>query len=113
MDVNFVFNEAAAATPIYIEQVFAEKPAGGMVANPDADYPPSTAVYYDSNDKLFHCIAKETTSPAGTPVYVLGTPVFAGKGDQPARLINGANLRKETANLSSEVAALLPNITLV
>lgn len=184
MDVNFVYNEAASAEPIYIEQVFAEKPGGGMVVNPAVDFPPSTPVYINSNGK-FQCVksyrlaadvaaadtsikiekgsgivsgdvlghgslavastAVDTTNPAYdvvtitlgvaidkgvvlyeaaaasanaaapkyTPVYVLGTPVFAGKGDQPARLINGANLRKETANLSSEVAALLPNITLV
>ncbi|MCC8117286.1 MAG: hypothetical protein LIP09_00845 [Bacteroidales bacterium] len=52
-------------------------------------------------------------SPVGTPVYVTGNDLPAGKGDLMVRLINGANLRKETANIASEVAALLPTIQLV
>ncbi len=51
--------------------------------------------------------------PLGTPVYVTGNDLRGGKGDQMVRLINGANLRKETANIASEVAALLPMIQLV
>jgi hypothetical protein len=39
--------------------------------------------------------------------------VPANKGDYPVRLINGANLRKETAVASAEVVALLPTIKLV
>lgn len=51
--------------------------------------------------------------PIYTPVYVTGNRVPANEGDFPVRLINGANLRKETACIASEVAALLPLITLV
>lgn len=52
-------------------------------------------------------------APAGTPIYVVGNNVPAGKGDFPVRLINGANLRKETAPIAPEVAALIPTINLV
>lgn len=51
--------------------------------------------------------------PVYAPVYVTGNRVPAGAGDFPVRLINGANLRKETACIADEVAALLPLITLV
>lgn len=51
--------------------------------------------------------------PIYTPVYVTGNRLEAKEGDQSVRLINGANLRKETANVASEVAALLPMIALV
>lgn len=61
--------------------------------------------------------AKEASADAAepilTPVYVTGNRLTANEGDQPVRLINGANLRKETANVASEVAALLPMIALV
>lgn len=56
---------------------------------------------------------ESSAEPIYTPVYVTGNSLEANKGDQPVRLINGANLRKETANVASEVAALLPMIALV
>lgn len=191
MDVRFKYNPADKPDKIYIEQVFAEKPGGGLVANPGADIPPSTAVG-ESNGmlvpikayRLIQAVAKTDASisiekgsgvtkgdfiaigktavkctavnnaaedkdvvtvtlgvdiEAGTvlyqakaasvaaegenpavdaepivqPLFVTGNWVYAGEGDQPVRLITGANLRKETANIASEVAALLPTITLV
>ena len=42
-----------------------------------------------------------------------GNWVYANEGDQLVRLINGANLRKETVNIAPEVVALLPTIKLV
>lgn len=184
MDVNFKFNEPKKAEPIRIEQVFAEKPGGGMVANQAFDVLPTTAVGLGENglytpikayrlvdavgasdtfikiekgsgvavNDFIACgtmsvkatavdasnadfdkvtvtmgveIAKGTVlyqaasasassaAPIVTPVYVTGNYTYANEGDQAVRLINGANLRKETANISSEVAALLPMINLV
>lgn len=184
MDVRFKYNEPAEAEKIYFEQIFAEKPGGGIVGNPGVDYPPSTPVYGDrgkfyiyptitvieevsadsskikieksevSNGfaiafgkKAINLISKDDLNaeydvlnmnsafgvkiPAGTKLYiateesdndavpmitpdfVTGDWVYANEGDQRVRLINGANLRKETANIASEVAALLPGINLV
>lgn len=183
MEVNFKHRDPAKVEPIYIEQVFAEKPGGGLVENPSFDAPPTTAVGENNGKfalikgyrlvsavvaadttisiekgsgiavgdaiavgkKAVACTAVDTTADdkdvvtvtlgvavdAGTvlyqakeasasaaepiykPVYVTGNRLRANEGDQPVRLINGANLRKETANIASEVAALLPMIALV
>lgn len=182
MEVNFTHTPAKPVEPIYIEQVFAEKPGGGVVANPAHDLPPTTAVGKSNNQfvaikayKLHTAVAAADTSikikkgsgvavgdiiatgkkgvactavdvsndgydlvtvtlgvaveegtilyqakeastsavPLVTPEYVTGNWVHANKGDQLVRLINGANLRKETANIAPEVAALLSTIKLV
>lgn len=182
MEVNFSHKAAKPAEPIYIEQVFAEKPGGGVVANTKSDLPPTTAVgskdgqfvaikayrlkaavvsgdssikiakgsgvavgdiiatgkkgvactAIDSSDEehdlvtvtlgvevkegavLYQAKAAGTSAePIVAPEYVTGNWVHADKGDQLVRLINGANLRKETANIAVEVAALLPTIKLV
>lgn len=198
MNVNFKYNEPAEAEKIYFEQIFAEKPGGGIVRCETFDVPPSYPVVeipenpgmyqiffqfkvYDNLSKggtylkvhknifneeststlrgLFIACGKESveiadfeTSPeydvitlktafskdvakgsmlyfaesasandakayltmmGGAPVFVTGDWVYANQGDQAVRLINGANLRKETANIASEVAALLPTINLV
>lgn len=186
MEVNFKYNEPAEAEKIYFEQIFAEKPGGGIVGNPGIDYPPSTPVCEVGAKGIFYPFPIVTTIeetpansrtikvekieistglpiafgtkarsissidnqnaeydvltigsafgvaiPAGTklyiaaaesdseavpytaPVFVTGDWVYANQGDQAVRLINGANLRKETANIASEVAALLPGINLV
>ena len=49
MNVNFKYNEPGANEPIIFEQVFAEKPAGGMVKNPSFDILAGTAIGLDSN----------------------------------------------------------------
>ena len=183
MEVNFTHIQAKPVEPIYIEQVFAEKPGGGVVANPAFDVPPTTAVGKSGNQfavikayklhaaveavdtkikiakgsgvavgdiiatgkKGVACTAVDTSkdeydevtvtlgvtvaegtvlyqakaastdaaAPIVTPDYVTGDWVHANKGDQLVRLINGANLRKETANNAPEVVALLPTIKLV
>lgn len=183
MEVNFTNTPAKPVEPIYIEQVFAEKPGGGVVANPAFDVPPTTAVGKSGNQfvaikayKLYAAVAAADTSikikkgsgvavgdiiatgkkgvactavdtskaeydtvtvtlgvavtegstlyqakeasasgaePLAAPEYVTGNWVHANKGDQLVRLINGANLRKETANIAPEVVALLPTIKLV
>lgn len=132
METNFKFTPAQTPEPIRIEQVFAEKPGGGIVANPDVDLPPTTPVAYDSEKEQFVALvtfnsttgkfsAKTTTTGSGDnatttvdkPEFVTGAWVYAGKGDQQVRLINGANLRKETAVITPEQAALIPTINLV
>lgn len=69
----------------------------------------------DAGTVLYQAKAADASAaePIYTPVYVTGNRLKANEGDQPVRLINGANLRKETANVASEVAALLPMIALV
>ncbi len=185
MNRNFKFNPAEAADPIYFEQVFAEKPGGGLLANPDFDVPKSVAV--GKNDSGLYapikayrlveaaaadattikiakgsgvkegdvlatgkkgvaCTGVDTTTsddydvvtvalgvaitagkvlyeakaasataakPKYTPEYILGTYVPANEGDFEVRLINGANLRKETANVADEVVELMKSIALV
>lgn len=111
MEVNFNYTPAQDPEPIRIEQVFAEKPGGGLVANPDNDLPPTTPVAFDEATEKFKAIASDDTTTA--PEFVTGNWVYAGKGDQLVRLINGANLRKETAVITKEQAALIPTIKLV
>lgn len=130
MEVNFTHTDAQTPEPIRIEQVFAEKPGGGIVANPTFDLPPTTPVAYDSEKEQFVAlvtydstnkkyVAKTTAGTGGgaattdAPEYVTGAWVYANKGDQHVRLINGANLRKETAVITKEQAALIPTINLV
>lgn len=195
MEVGFKFNKAQKPEPVRIEQVFAEKPGGGLVANPDYDVPPTSAVGYDAATGLYKpikayklvasvessdttikiakgsgvavgdiiahgkvgvaCTAVDKTNdsydevtvtlgveididtddpwlyqskvesaaaagndpavdaePLYKPEYITGKTdwVYAGQGDQSVKLINGANVRKETANISAEIAALLPTI---
>lgn len=184
MNVQFDYQEAGAVAPVYFEQVYAEKPGGGRVANPTSTIPPTTAVYLNSKGlyepiKGFRLVeenkvgdtsikvTKESNIAFGdivgygskavavtavdasnseydvatvtmgvaiksgtvlyeaktasadsaevkaVPQYITGAPVYAGEGDQLVRLINGANIRKETANIADEVAALLPTINKV
>lgn len=58
-------------------------------------------------------VAGVKPAPIYTPEYLLGSVVYAGKGDQLAKLVNGANVRKETVNASTEVLALLNGIKAV
>lgn len=186
MNRNFKYQAAPKPEPIYFEQIFAEKPGGGMAANPSYTLKKTTAMAKTDDDKYIPIkayrvvekveatattikvakgsgvakgdfiatgtkaveVAKVDTTtsddfdvvtikaalgeikadkvlyqakqasdtaaePIYTPMFVLGTTVEANEGDYEVRLINGANLRKETANIASEVAALLPMITLV
>ncbi len=185
MNRNFKHEAAPKPEPIYFEQIFAEKPGGGLLVGQSFDIQKSTAVAEDGSGKFVPvkayrlvsevkdsdttikiakgsgvqkgdiiatgkkgvaCTKVDTeTSPdydvvtvtlgvaikAGvvlyqakeasanaavpfkTPKYVLGTAYEAGTGDQEVRLINGANLRKETANIAAEVVGLMKGIDLV
>ena len=72
-------------------------------------------VAIDAGTVLYQAKAASTDAaePLAKPIYVLGTNYAANTGDQEVRLINGANLRKETANIADELVDLLPGINLV
>ena len=183
MDVNFKYNESAKADPVVFEDIFAEKPGGGVILNPTFDVPAGTAVAEEANGgytiikayrlvnavasadttikiaknsgvvagdiiatakKGVPCTAVDTSNadydvvtvtmgvdiangralyqaksagtsatPIATPKYVTGNCIKGNEGDQLVRLVNGANLREESANIAIEVAELLPTINLV
>lgn len=108
MNVNFEHTDAAAVEPIVFEQVFAEKPGGGIIKNPTKDLPTGTTVG-ETNDSTF-AVADGTTVKGE---YLTGAKVYARKGDQTVRLINGANVRKESVTITKEVLAQMPTIKLV
>lgn len=69
----------------------------------------------DAGDVLYQASAAsdDAAKPAVTPVFVLGTSLPADCGDELAKLVNGANVRKETALFPAEIAALMKGIHLV
>lgn len=184
MDTKFHYDKAKPNDPVVFEQIFSEKPGGGIVLNQNYDVPPGTAVGYNAKGKLsvikgykLHaavtsgdtsiqvkkgsgvangdiiavgkkgvaCTNVDTsnsdydevtvtlgvsvdagtvlyqaksanatnTEPVLQPSFVIGDGLEANNGDQSVRLVNGANLRKETAIIAKEVVALMPGITLV
>lgn len=54
--------------------------------------------------------AGTNATPKYAPAYILGTDVPAGTGDAMVKLVNGANIRKETAPVADEVVALMKGI---
>lgn len=75
----------------------------------------SLGVALKAGDVLYQAGSASTSaSPIYTPAFVTGNdrePDVTGYAS--VRLINGGNLRKETANIAPEVAALLSGIALV
>jgi hypothetical protein len=51
-----------------------------------------------------------TATPIYTPSFLTGATVYSGEGDQIVKLVNIANVRKETVNASNEVLALLQTV---
>ena len=113
MDVNFKHTPAPDTEPVRFEQIFAEKPGGGLVGNPPTDLPPTTPVVWDSTNEKYRPLTSSDADAKVAPEFVTGDWVYAGEGDQLVRLINGANLRKETAVITAAQAALIPTINLV
>lgn len=186
MEVKFSHTEAPAPKPIVFEQVFAEKPGGGLLANHDYDVKAGTAVglangkyqaikaavlYEDATSSATSLKVKKgsgvvvgdflatgakavkvtkidstnanydiltitlgvevkagnvlyqaaaaadgSSTKAETPVapaYLVGNDVPANSGDFMVRLVNGANVRKETAPVADEVVALMKGIAKV
>lgn len=65
---------------------------------------------------------EDVAAPIVKPLYIVsdghptarnGIVAFAGNGDTPVRLINIANVRKETCCFGAEIEAMLPGITRV
>ena len=54
-----------------------------------------------------------SAKPAVTPMYVLGTFLPANCGDELAKLVNGANVRKETVMFGEDIASLMKGIHLI
>lgn len=107
---KFDYIDPAANDPIRIEQVFAEKPGGGVV-HVESNLPATTPVKANADGTYEPIAASDTTS---VPVYVTGNDLKAEDGDyQPVRLINGANLRKETCIIKAAQAAKMNGINLV
>ena len=52
----------------------------------------------------------DATEPIYTPIYLLGDRIYANEGDAMCRLINGANIRRESCNVADEVVALMKGI---
>lgn len=72
----------------------------------------SLAVAVKKGQWLFEAASASASSaaPKYAPAYILGTDVPAGSGDAMVKLVNGANLRKETAPVADEVVALMKGI---
>lgn len=184
MEVKFFHTEAPAPKPIIFEQIFAEKPGGGLLANHTFDVKEGMAVGLNANGKyqaikaaiLYEDAASSATTlkvrklsgvaandflatgkkavkvtkvvdtdpnydvltislgvelkagnvlyqaaaasdnaaeTAVTPVYLVGDDVPANSGDFMVKLVNGANIRKETAPVADEVVALMKGIAKV
>ena len=58
-------------------------------------------------------VAGSPAEPKVVPAFVLGTTLPANCGDKLAKLVNGANVRKETALFPAEIAVLMKGINLV
>ena len=194
MKNQFQYNDPQKAAPIRIEQVWAEKPGGGLLMDAGFEVPETTAVGLDESGKykaiksakvitkynngtgttievakghgfqkgefiafggMAKTISSITTSdpnkdtitinavmtsvtinvgehmyqakaavdtdavPIVAPIYIVsdghptasnGIVAYPGNGDTPVRLINGANVRKETCNFGADIEKLLPGI---
>lgn len=197
MKNRFQYNEAEKPAPIRIEQVWAEKPGGGLLLDAGFDVPETTAAGLDTTTGKYKVIksAKVHTKYAGSgttivvqkgsgfkqgefiafgkiaktiskvdtsnaekdtitideaftgvnievgehlfqatkdvdgskevataivkPVFIVaagdtsatnGIVAFAGNGDTPVRLINGANVRKETCNFGADIEEMMSGV---
>lgn len=184
MEVKFSHTEAPAPKPIVFEQIFAEKPGGGLLANHTFDVKEGMAVGLNANGKyqaikaamlyedasasattikvkkgsgvaandflatgkkavkvtkvvtteanydvltislgvelkvgnvLYQAAAASDSAAelAVVPVYLVGDDVPANSGDFMVKLVNGANIRKETAPVADEVVAQMKGISKV
>ena len=69
-------------------------------------------VALSKGDVLYQAAAASTSAaaPKYTPAFLLGQFVEANSGDELVQLVNGANIRKETAPVADEVVALMKGI---
>lgn len=66
-----------------------------------------------TGDILYEAAAASADSavPKHTPAFLLGQFVEANSGDELVKLVNGANIRKETAPVADEVVALMKSVS--
>lgn len=57
--------------------------------------------------------SNDAAEPIYKPKYLTGSEIEANQGEQEVKLVNGANVRKETVNASPEVLAMLNMIETV
>lgn len=81
-----------------------------LIANVTPWYGEGTAPSANTYVKAVPAI---TPAPKVAPVFVLGEYMPANCGDEMAKLVNGANVRKETALFPAEIAEMMPSIHLV
>lgn len=196
MKNEFVYQGAPTPAPVRIEQVWGEKPGGGLLAETTFDVVETTAVGYDSSSNKYKAIksakvvtkyaesgttlevakgsgianndyigygkmavkvtavnsgdaskdvltisamtgvnievgehvfqakaaadgSSATAEPIYQPVFIVsyghptagnGIVAYANNGDTPVRLINGANVRKETCNFGADIEKLLGSV---
>ena len=79
----FKYNEAPGNDPVRIEQVYAEKPAGGVVVEPGFDAPETTAVGVLSSGKFAVIKGYRLLATAGTADTTISIEKGSGvvKGD--------------------------------
>lgn len=72
----------------------------------------SLGVAVSAGDRLYEAYAASASSakPKYEPVFVLGESIPANSGDKLVKLVNGANVRKETIAIADDVLALMPMI---
>jgi hypothetical protein len=73
----------------------------------------SLGVAVSAGDRLYQATAASASSatPKYTPKFVLGEFIPANSGDKLVKLVNGANVRKETIKIADDMLALMPLIT--
>ena len=80
-----------------------------------------TSVTINVGEHMYQAKAAVDTDavPIVAPIYIVsdghptasnGIVAYPGNGDTPVRLINGANVRKETCNFGADIEKLLPGI---
>ncbi len=72
----------------------------------------SLGVAVTAGQKLYQALAASASSakPKYTPLFVLGEAIPANSGDKLVKLVNGANVRKETILISDELLEMMPMI---
>lgn len=65
-----------------------------------------------AGERLFESLSASASSakPKYEPVFVLGESIPANSGDKLVKLVNGANVRKETIKIADDMLALMPMI---
>ncbi|MFA5849947.1 MAG: hypothetical protein WC833_08690 [Bacteroidales bacterium] len=115
-EVAYGYYDAVEATPDSLKVVAADAGAGEILlasVDPYRGIKNLAADHYVVLKAAVAGVAGVPAYPIYTPEFLTGAKVYADKGDQLVKLINGANVRKETVNASPEVLALMNGIKAV